>query len=260
MTLVIAMIASATIVAATYNKKELVVTVEEEILEIESSLIGSWQYNYIPGVDPSGSNIYYILRFNEDGTYSRVGMSNDEPINQEGIWHVDQETGLLFMKSKLNDFYSRGVNFALSIDGKVLTLSPEMRKARPHKKIIIEVSESQPIPQPIIPQPIPKPIPSDIIVMSLGDTFHPGSVSGNCMMVGQIHYRCLCVSLELYIDGELHSIQDKTTRSIWFEGTAYSGYLFDNWDTTKYENGLHELKITNSNGNVVVEMLVLVQN
>ena len=253
------MIASATLITA---KNE-----DEETKEIEKRFIGLWQFDP-SSYNPYGEEAWFFFRFNNDGTCSIYGTYDGNDFVNNGTWYVDDETNDLVMLSEQGSQTMSDYHFSNNF--KTLTLNPTLKKRMRFNKIVLEVGPTEPIiiqpdpkdPQPIPEpeQPVPEPIPTDIVVMELGDTYHPGSVSGLCMVVGQIFYNCPCVTLELYIDGKLHSIQDKTIRSIWFEGVPYTGFLFDNWDTTRYENGLHQLKLVTENGDIVVEMLVIVNN
>ena len=88
----------------------------------------------------------------------------------------------------------------------------------------------------------------------------PGSVSGINVILSQ-HNNVSDSSYDyyLYIDGEFHS-EGVSLRTIPINGKWYAGFLFDEWDTTSYENGLHELQIYGENGELVDSLLVFVQN
>jgi len=83
-------------------------------------------------------------------------------------------------------------------------------------------------------------------------------------------------NFKLYIDGELHSDSkaclgggvtlvgiDPETNEMkeYSDGKVFVVcYRFDVLDTTKYENGLHELEIKDENNSIVASIIVFVQN
>ena len=88
----------------------------------------------------------------------------------------------------------------------------------------------------------------------------PGSVSDICVIISQHHNSSdPTYGYDLYIDGEFHS-EGVSRKTIFVNDDWYAGFLFDEWDTASYENGLHELQIYGENGELVDSILVLVQN
>lgn len=88
----------------------------------------------------------------------------------------------------------------------------------------------------------------------------PGSVSDICVIISQHHNSSdPTYGYELYIDRELYS-EGVGRKTIFIDNDWYVGFLFDEWDTMFYENGLHELEIYGENDELDDSILVLVQN
>lgn len=257
-TLVIAMIVPATFVGAKDNEKE-------QSLDLESPFIGKWQFD-ARFYNPYGEDTFFFYKFKEDGTYSLYGVIWGQNTSIVGKWYVDEETkqlSLLIVES--NDTID--ISYKFSKDEKTLTLNPQIKKATRFNKIVIGTTE--PIDDTdsnsTVNQPIPsaqeEPLPNEVIFMEAGKTFHVGSVSGICTVATQeVFYRCMCGSLMLYIDGNLHDTINIAEYSYEDVYNNHLGFVFNQWDTTKYENGLHQLQLVGSNDDILVEMLVIVQN
>jgi len=100
-------------------------------------------------------------------------------------------------------------------------------------------------------------------VIQVGECYnlncYPGTVSGNCVVISQYHNSSdPLLKYNLYIDGEFHSI-GKSIKTISINDQFYAGYLFEKWNTTLNENGIHELQIFNENEELVLNILVFVK-
>lgn len=266
LTLVFTMIASASLIAAKYEV--------EETQETENRFIGLWQFDP-SSYNPFGEEAWFFIRFNSDGTCRIFGTQNGNSFENNGTWYIDDETNDLMIYSSQGS--QTVMDYYFTDNFKTLTLHSSHNSPMRFNKIVLEVGPTEPIiiepdstdPQPVyiidptttaqqtIPFAQEEPVPNDVVFMETGKTFHPGSVSGICTIATkEAFYRCPFYTLKLYIDGELLSIIDVNISS-YMKDNTHQGEI---WDTTKYENGLHQLTLTGNRDEALVEMLVIVQN
>jgi len=89
---------------------------------------------------------------------------------------------------------------------------------------------------------------------------YPGTVSNNCVVISQYQNSSdPSFGYDLYIDGKFHS-EGTSIKTIPINDRYYAGFLFDEWNTTSYENGIHELQIFGEDGELITNLFVLVEN
>ncbi len=89
---------------------------------------------------------------------------------------------------------------------------------------------------------------------------YPGTVSNTCVVISQYQNSSdPSFGYDLYIDGKFHS-DGTSMKTIHINDRYYAGFLFDEWNTTLYENGIHELQIFGEDGELITNIFVLVEN